>query len=84
MSIIDDRGTPVATDGIGEVVYEGPNVMMGYTISRSDLSKGDELKGRLETGDLGRIDPEGFLTLTGRTKRFAKIAGYRFDLDVIE
>ena len=84
LSIIDERGNLVAADGIGEVVYEGPNVMMGYAISRSDLSKGDELKGRLETGDLGRIDADGFLYLTGRTKRFAKIAGYRLDLDVIE
>src|SRR5208282_5694888 len=80
LSIIDEQGNLVATGGIGEVVYEGPNVMMGYAISRPDLSKGDELKGRLETGDLGRIDPEGFLYLTGRSKRFAKIAGYRLDL----
>ena len=84
LSIIDERGTPVATEETGEVVYEGPNVMLGYATSRPDLSKGDELNGRLETGDLGRIDPEGFLYLTGRSKRFAKIAGYRLDLDVIE
>ena len=58
--------------------------MLGYAMSRSDLGKGDEMKGRLETGDLGRLDDEGFLYLSGRTKRFAKIAGYRLGLDEIE
>jgi acyl-CoA synthetase (AMP-forming)/AMP-acid ligase II len=84
LSITDERKTPLPANRVGAVVYEGPNVMMGYAVSRSDLSKSDELKGRLETGDLGRLDPHGFLTLTGRTKRFAKIAGNRLSLDEIE
>jgi acyl-CoA synthetase (AMP-forming)/AMP-acid ligase II len=84
LSIVDDKGAPRPADAIGAVVYEGPNVMLGYAMSRADLGKGDEMTGRLETGDLGRIDAEGFLYLTGRTKRFAKIAGYRLGLDEIE
>jgi acyl-CoA synthetase (AMP-forming)/AMP-acid ligase II len=84
VSIIDEKGAPLAAHSIGAVVYDGPNVMLGYAMSRSDLSKGDELKGRLETGDLGRVDSDGFLFLTGRAKRFAKIAGYRLGLDEIE
>ena len=84
LSIVDDEGAPLPADAIGTVVYEGPNVMLGYAMSRADLDKGDEMKGRLETGDLGRLDAEGFLYLTGRTKRFAKIAGYRLGLDEIE
>ena len=83
-SIVDDRGAPMPADAVGAVVYKGPNVMSGYAMSRADLGKGDEMKGRLETGDLGRLDAEGFLYLTGRTKRFAKIAGYRLGLDEIE
>jgi acyl-CoA synthetase (AMP-forming)/AMP-acid ligase II len=83
-SIVDDHGSPLPADAVGTVVYEGPNVMSGYALSRADLGKGDEMKGRLETGDLGRLDGEGFLYLTGRTKRFAKIAGYRLGLDEIE
>ena len=78
------RALALPADAVGTVVYEGPNVMLGYAMSRSDLGKGDEMKGRLETGDLGRLDAEGFLYLTGRTKRFAKIAGYRLGLDEIE
>jgi acyl-CoA synthetase (AMP-forming)/AMP-acid ligase II len=83
-SIVDDHGAPRPADAVGTVVYEGPNVMLGYAMSRADLGKGDEMNGRLETGDLGRLDAEGFLYLTGRTKRFAKIAGYRLGLDEIE
>jgi acyl-CoA synthetase (AMP-forming)/AMP-acid ligase II len=83
-SIVDNVGAPLPADAIGAVVYDGPNVMLGYATSRADLSKGDEMNGRLETGDLGRLDAEGFLYLTGRTKRFAKIAGYRLGLDEIE
>jgi acyl-CoA synthetase (AMP-forming)/AMP-acid ligase II len=83
-SIVDESGAPAPADVVGTVVYEGPNVMQGYAMSRVDLGKGDEMNGRLETGDLGRLDAEGFLYLTGRTKRFAKIAGYRLGLDEIE
>jgi acyl-CoA synthetase (AMP-forming)/AMP-acid ligase II len=83
-SIVDEDGAPLPADAVGTVVYEGPNVMLGYAMSRADLGKGDEMNGRLETGDLGRLDAEGFLYLTGRTKRFAKIAGYRLGLDEIE
>jgi acyl-CoA synthetase (AMP-forming)/AMP-acid ligase II len=82
--VVDDEGAPLPPEGVGMVVYEGPNVMLGYAIMRSDLGKSDEMKGRLETGDLGRLDAEGFLYLAGRTKRFAKIAGYRLGLDEIE
>ena len=84
LSIVNDEGAPLAAESIGTVVYEGPNVMLGYAMSRSDLGKGDEFRGRLETGDLGRLDAEDFLYLAGRTKRFAKIAGYRLGLDEIE
>ena len=83
-SIVDDNGAALPADAVGTVVYEGPNVMLAYAMSRADLGKGDEMNGRLETGDLGRLDIEGFLYLTGRTKRFAKIAGYRLGLDEIE
>jgi acyl-CoA synthetase (AMP-forming)/AMP-acid ligase II len=83
-SIVDENGALLPADAVGAVVYEGPNVMLGYATSRGDLSKGDEMNGRLETGDLGRLDYDGFLYLTGRTKRFAKIAGYRLGLDEIE
>jgi long-chain acyl-CoA synthetase len=71
-------------EGRGEVVYRGPNVMMGYAEQRSDLAKGDELAGLLHTGDLGFLDDAARLTLTGRAKRSAKVYGLRVNLDEVE
>jgi long-chain acyl-CoA synthetase len=68
----------------GEVVYTGPNVMLGYADSRADLAAGDQSHGTLRTGDLGTLDADGFLTLRGRIKRIAKIAGRRISLDEVE
>ena len=70
--------------GVGEVVYQGPNVMMGYAESAEDLRCGDDLGGTLRTGDLGYLDDEGFLFLTGRSKRIGKVFGVRVNLDDIE
>jgi long-chain acyl-CoA synthetase len=69
---------------MGELIYQGPNVMMGYAERREDLAKGDELKGVLKTGDLARQDEDGYFYLTGRTKRFLKLFGRRFNLDDVE
>ncbi|WP_250002359.1 AMP-binding protein [Actinoplanes sp. M2I2] len=67
-----------------EVVYRGPNVMMGYAETAADLLLGDEQGGVLRTGDLGRVDEEGFLFITGRTKRMGKVFGVRINLDDVE
>jgi acyl-CoA synthetase (AMP-forming)/AMP-acid ligase II len=68
----------------GELVYEGPNVMLGYAEERADLARGDELGGVLATGDLGHVDDDGFFFVTGRSKRIAKVFGQRVNLDEIE
>jgi acyl-CoA synthetase (AMP-forming)/AMP-acid ligase II len=67
-----------------ELIYSGPNVMMGYAESATDLAAGDILKGTLRTGDLATADSEGFFTLTGRLKRFAKLFGRRISLEELE
>ena len=77
---VDDPELP---PGTGEVVYHGPNVMMGYAESAADLGRGAELK-VLRTGDLGRIDDHGLLELVGRNSGFAKLFGLRIDLGRLE
>jgi acyl-coenzyme A synthetase/AMP-(fatty) acid ligase len=77
------------TDGgesfrIGELVYRGPNVCLGYAFSNRDLFKGDENFGILRTGDLAHFDEEGFCYIVGRVKRFIKIYGNRISLDDVE
>ena len=67
-----------------ELVYEGPNVMMGYAQRAEDLALGDVLGGVLHTGDLGRMDEDGCFFITGRRKRFLKMAGVRVGLDALE
>jgi acyl-CoA synthetase (AMP-forming)/AMP-acid ligase II len=84
LTVVDDEGAPLAADVEGNIIYEGPNVMMGYASCRDDLALPDIQCGRLATGDRGVLNGDGFLTLTGRTQRFAKVAGLRVALDEIE
>src|SRR5205085_1023241 len=53
----------------GELIYEGPAVMMGYATQPGDLAKGDVLGGKLATGDLGYQDERGLFYITGRKAR---------------
>jgi acyl-CoA synthetase (AMP-forming)/AMP-acid ligase II len=68
----------------GELVYRGPNVMMGYAGGAADLARGDEMNGVLSTGDIGWRDDDGFFHVSGRLKRFAKCQGRRVNLDDVE
>lgn len=68
----------------GELVYEGPNVMMGYATTREELAHPDGQHGILRTGDLARVDDDGFHYITGRAKRFLKLSGNRINLDEVE
>tara|TARA_B100000315_G_scaffold248206_1_gene277821 strand:- start:3688 stop:5109 length:1422 start_codon:yes stop_codon:yes gene_type:complete len=69
---------------IGELIYSGDNVFMGYSNSYHDLNKKDEVHGVLKTGDLVKKDNEGFYFIVGRKKRFIKLYGDRVSLDYLE
>ncbi|MCQ4119517.1 AMP-binding protein [Rhodococcus tibetensis] len=68
----------------GELVYSGPNVMLGYAEGPEDLRLGDVLGGELRTGDLARCREDGLYEVVGRRSRFAKIFGLRIDLALVE
>lgn len=68
----------------GELIYKGENVSMGYAECAEDLMKDDENHGILHTGDMARVDEDGYYYITGRKKRFVKIWGNRCNLDQIE
>jgi acyl-coenzyme A synthetase/AMP-(fatty) acid ligase len=70
--------------GTGEIGYHGPNVMMGYATTADDLARGDDCHGDLCTGDLGHLDSDGFLHVTGRLARIGKVFGHRVSLDDLE
>ena len=68
----------------GELLYYGPNVSLGYAAKREDLALGDENGGVLRTGDMARVDEDGYYYITGRKKRFVKIQGRRISLDKVQ
>jgi len=81
---VEDEGRECALGEEGEFIYQGPNVMMGYARGPEDLGKGDELGGRIATGDLGYRDARGLFYITGRKSRFVKLYGWRVSLDEVE
>ena len=68
---------------VGELVYTGPNVMLGYAERPEDLAAGRTVD-RLRTGDLGRRTATGLYEVVGRRSRFLKVFGLRIDLDQVE
>ncbi|MFL0578971.1 AMP-binding protein [Dietzia sp. 179-F 9C3 NHS] len=78
-----DRPAGAGPDDPGELVYTGPNVMMGYARASADLARGAELT-ELRTGDLARIADDGLVEIVGRMGREAKIFGHRIDLGRVE
>ena len=84
-SLIDVNGEEILTpETVGELVYEGDNVTLGYAECGKDLDKGDERQGKLITGDMAKFDKDGFFYIVGRKKRFLKIYGNRVNLDETE
>jgi len=63
---------PVGEDGM--LWISGPNVMQGY-LNRPDLTAKAVQDGWYCTGDIARLDADGFITITGRESRFSKIGG---------
>ena len=70
-------------DGVGELVYRGPNVMMGYAHEAADLALGKTVE-TLRTGDIARRASDGLFEVVGRSSRFVKLFGLRIDLQRIE
>jgi acyl-CoA synthetase (AMP-forming)/AMP-acid ligase II len=67
----------------GELIYTGPNVMLGYAEVPEDLAMGRSIQ-ELRTGDLARKHPAGVFEVVGRRSRFLKIVGLRVDLGQVE
>ena len=83
VTVRNEEGVINAPHVVGQVIYEGPNVCLGYASSQSDLQRGDSLQGFLETGDQGYLDEDGYLFLTGRAGREVKVSGHRVNLDEV-
>lgn len=73
--ILDEAGDPVDTGADGEIVVSSPGVMKGYYHRPEETAKVIDDKGWFHTGDVGRLDDDGFLFITGRVKDMMIIGG---------
>jgi acyl-[acyl-carrier-protein]-phospholipid O-acyltransferase/long-chain-fatty-acid--[acyl-carrier-protein] ligase len=74
---------PLPTGAEGVLCAKGPNVMAGY-LNQPGKTKEAVRDGWYYTGDVGVVEPEGFIRITGRVSRFAKIAGEMVPLERLE
>jgi acyl-[acyl-carrier-protein]-phospholipid O-acyltransferase/long-chain-fatty-acid--[acyl-carrier-protein] ligase len=69
--------------GVGRLWVRGPNIMRGY-VNPEPNARFQALGGWYDTGDIVRVDGEGFLHILGRLKRFAKVSGEMVSLTAVE
>ena len=75
VKITDDDGKALPTGQIGEIWLKGPMIMKGYHNLPEETSNVLTADGYFKTGDLGRMDEDGFLHITGRKKEMIIVAG---------
>jgi len=73
--IVDDSGNTLPGDQIGEIWLGGPMIMKGYHNLPKDTAEVLTDDGFFKTGDLGKVDADGFLFITGRKKEMIIVAG---------
>jgi acyl-[acyl-carrier-protein]-phospholipid O-acyltransferase/long-chain-fatty-acid--[acyl-carrier-protein] ligase len=78
-----DTGAHLTLHDTGMLWLKGPNIFEGY-LNDPDRTAGVIQDGWFKTGDLGRIDEDGFLYIEGRLSRFSKIAGEMVPHETIE
>jgi len=83
VAVHDDAGNPLPVGVQGEVVVKGPNVMLGY-LGRPEQTEMVIRNGWLYTGDLGFLDEDGYITLTGLKKDLIITSGFNVYCQEVE
>ncbi|MEK6228434.1 MAG: AMP-binding protein [Actinomycetota bacterium] len=76
--IEDEEGEPAPSGTVGEVAVRSPALTSGYT-DLEELNRQAFRDGFFLSGDLGRLDEDGRLTITGRKKLLIEVGGYKVD-----
>ncbi len=76
ISIVDDQGQELGLGAVGEICVRGPQVMRGYWNRPDETEKVMLAGGWLRTGDLGRIDADGFVYIEDRKKDMILVSGF--------
>ncbi|APW37691.1 malonyl-CoA synthase [Rhodoferax koreense] len=76
LRVVDDAGQPVAQGEIGGIQVRGPNVFHGYWRMPEKTAEEFTADGFFKTGDVGRIDGDGYVTIVGRSKDLIISGGY--------
>jgi long-chain acyl-CoA synthetase len=82
LAVMDPNGTKLNTDEIGEICVRGKHFMKAYSSSDHDSPYDDE--GFLHTGDLGYVDEDGFVFLTGRLRNIIIAGGFNIYPEEVE
>lgn len=82
LRIVDGEGKDVALGATGEVWVKGPQVMQGY-LNSPEATEQSFTDGWLKTGDVGKMDEEGYLTIVDRIKDMIIVSGFNvFPVDI--
>ncbi|MCD7097106.1 long-chain fatty acid--CoA ligase [Stenotrophomonas sp. MMGLT7] len=82
--IKDDSGNVLATGEIGELCFQGPQVMKGYWRRPEETAKAIDAEGWLHTGDMARMDEKGFFYIVDRKKDMILVSGFNVYPNEIE
>jgi long-chain acyl-CoA synthetase len=83
LRVVDEKGQTVKPGEIGEIIALGDNIMQGYYQDQESTER-TLVNGWLHTGDLARMDDEGYLYLSARIKEIIKVGGRRVSPKEIE
>jgi long-chain acyl-CoA synthetase len=84
LAVLDENGEPVGEGQTGEIVARGRNIMQGYWEDPDETALVLDSEGRLWTGDLARMDDEGYIYVVGRKKEMIKSGAFRINPKEIE